>query len=112
MWLYTVFASGVREFSKVTPVSVYLDSSGDFVVCVYNAGPHDFYGVLVVSASSGKSVDIQLYVKVGELAEARGSLGESYTPGSSPVLYVVTGGGNSYPVSPIVVPDVSGVRCK
>ncbi|MFN3804772.1 MAG: hypothetical protein ACK4SY_06925 [Pyrobaculum sp.] len=57
-------------------------------------------------------MSVQLYAAVGELAEARGSLQESYTPGSSPILYVVTGGGSSYPVSPIVVPDVSSVRCK
>ncbi len=57
-------------------------------------------------------MSVQLYAAVGELAEARGSLHERYVPGSSPVLYVATGGGSSYPVMPVVVPDVSSVKCK
>ncbi len=30
VWLYLTFTSGVREFSRVVPVSAYLDSGGIF----------------------------------------------------------------------------------
>ncbi|MEZ0319188.1 MAG: hypothetical protein ABWK05_04235 [Pyrobaculum sp.] len=101
----------MREFSRVVPISAYLDSRGDFLICVYNGGPHDFYGVWVVSLSTGQSVQVQLFARVGEKAAVKGSLGDSFTPGTSPVLAVTTGGGNTYHIVPIVVPDISSVNC-
>ena len=110
-WLYSTFSSSVREFTRVVPLSAYLDSKGDFLICVYNGGPHDFYGVWVVSLSTGQSTQVQLFVKVGERGAVRGSLGGSFTPGTSPVLAIATGGGSTYHIVPIVVPDVSSVTC-
>ena len=105
------FSAGVREFAQVYPVSAYVDSRGDFLICVLNAGPHEFYGRWVVSVKSGKSVDISLNVPVGKVVGVRGSLGESFTPGTTPALILTTGGGSSYILYPIVVPDVGVVNC-
>ncbi|MCU7788022.1 hypothetical protein ODS41_08870 [Pyrobaculum sp. 3827-6] len=110
-WLFSTFSAGVREFAQVYPVSAYVDSRGDFLICVLNAGPHEFYGRWVVSVKSGKSVDISLNVPVGKVAGVRGSLGESFTPGTTPALILTTGGGSSYILYPIVVPDVGVVNC-
>jgi hypothetical protein len=110
-WLFSTFSAGVREFAQVYPVSAYVDSRGDFLICVLNAGPHEFYGRWVVSVKSGKSVDIFLNVPVGKVAGVRGSLGESFTPGTTPALILTTGGGSSYILYPIVVPDVGVVNC-
>ncbi len=32
------------EFSRVYLVLAYVDADGGFLLCVYNAGPHEFYG--------------------------------------------------------------------
>jgi hypothetical protein len=64
-WLSSTFLASRQEFARVYPVSAYLDSNGDFLVCVLNAGPHDFYGRWVVSVKSGRSVEVSLNVPVG-----------------------------------------------
>jgi hypothetical protein len=110
-WLLSTVLVSQKEFAGVYPVSAYLDSSGNFLVCVLNAGPHDFYGRWVVSVKSGRSVEVSLNVPVGRVVGVRGSLGESYTPGTSPALILTTGGGSSYVFYPVVVPDVSSVSC-
>lgn len=110
-WLFSTFSAGVREFTQVYPVSAYVDSDGDFLICVLNAGPHDFYGRWVVSSKSGRSVEISLNVPVGKTVGVRGSLGEAFTPGTTPALILTTGGGSSYVLYPVVVPDVSRVDC-
>jgi len=60
---------------------------------------------------SGRSVEVSLNVPVG----VRGSLGGggagSYMSGTSPALILKTGGGSSYVLYPVVVPDVSSVSC-
>ncbi|WP_333639211.1 hypothetical protein [Pyrobaculum aerophilum] len=110
-WLFSTFSAGVREFTQAYPVSAYVDSDGDFLICVLNAGPHDFYGRWVVSLGSGRSVEISLNVPVGKTVGVRGSLGEAFTPGTTPALILTTGGGSSYVLYPVVVPDVSKVDC-
>ena len=110
-WLLSSVLVSQKEFSQVYPVSAYLDSSGNFLVCVLNAGPHDFYGRWVVSVKSGRSVEVSLNVPVGRVVGVRGSLGESYTPGTSPALILTTGGGSSYLLYPVVVPDINSVSC-
>ena len=110
-WLSSTFLASKQEFARVYPVSAYLDLNGDFLVCVLNAGPYDFYGRWVVSVKSGRSVEVFLNVPVGRVVGVRGSLGESYTSGTSPALILTTGGGSSYVFYPVVVPDVSSVSC-
>lgn len=110
-WLFLTFSAGVREFAQVYLVSAYVDSRGGFLICVLNAGPHDFYGRWLLSVRSGRSVEVSLNVPVGEVMGVRGSLGESFTPGTTPALILTTGGGSSYVLYPIVVPDVGAVNC-
>ncbi|ACB39069.1 conserved hypothetical protein [Pyrobaculum neutrophilum V24Sta] len=110
-WLLSNFLVAKEEFSRVYPIAAYVDAGGGFLLCVYNAGPHDFYGRWLVSTKSGKSVEVSLAVPVGRTVAVRGSLGESFTPGTSPALILVTGGGRGYVVNPIVVPDISSVSC-
>ncbi|MCC6021153.1 MAG: hypothetical protein LM577_07305 [Thermoproteaceae archaeon] len=110
--LVTGINAQLREFSRVYPVAAYVDSDGDFLICVLNAGPGDFYGRWVVSLASGRSVEIQLYAPVGKIVGIRGSLGEGFAPGTSPALVVVSGSGaGKYYLQPAVVPDISGVEC-
>jgi len=110
-WLSSTFLASKQEFTRVYPISAYVDAYGDFLLCVYNAGPHEFYGRWVVSVKSGRSVEVSLVVPVGRLVGVRGSLGEPFTPGTSPALIITTGGGSSYTVYPIAVPDISSVSC-
>ena len=110
-WLLSMALVSQKEFARVYPVSAYLDSDGDFLICVLNTGPHDFYGRWVVSVGSGRSVEVSLYVPVGGMAGVRGSLGESYVPGTSPALILTTGGGSNYIFYPVVVPDIDSVSC-
>jgi hypothetical protein len=110
-WLFSTFLASKQEFTQVYPISAYVDGDGDFLLCVYNAGPHEFYGRWVLSVKSGRSVEVSLVAPVGRLVGVRGSLGESFTPGTSPALIITTGGGSSYTVYPIVVPDISSVSC-
>jgi hypothetical protein len=88
LWLFSTFLASKQEFSQVYPVSAYVDADGDFLLCVYNAGPHEFYGRWVLSVKSGRSVEVSLVA-----------------------LIITTGGGSSYTVYPIVVPDISSVSC-
>ena len=110
-WLFSTLFTTKEEFSRVYPISAYVDARGNFLICVLNAGPHDFYGRLVVSTKSGRSVEIVLSAPVGVITSARGSLEETFVPGTSPVLILVTGGGRGYTLNPIVVPDISRVNC-
>jgi hypothetical protein len=110
-WLSSTFLASKQEFTQVYPISAYVDADGDFLLCVYNAGPHEFYGRWVVSVKSGRSVEVSLVVPVGRLVGVRGSLGEPFTPGTSPALIITTGGGSSYTVYPIAVPDISSISC-
>jgi hypothetical protein len=110
-WLSSTFLASKQEFTQVYPISAYVDADGDFLLCVYNAGPHEFYGRWVVSVKSGRSVEVSLVAPVGRLVGVRGSLGEPFTPGTSPALIITTGGGSSYTVYPIAVPDISSVSC-
>ncbi len=110
-WLSSTFLVSKQVFSQVYPISAYVDADGDFLLCVYNAGPHEFYGRWVLSVKSGRSVEVSLVAPVGRLVGVRGSLGEPFTPGTSPALIITTGGGSSYTVYPIVVPDISSVSC-
>ncbi|MCX8137092.1 hypothetical protein [Pyrobaculum aerophilum] len=110
-WFFSTFNAGVREFTQVYPVSAYVDSDGDFLLCVHNTGPHDFYGRWVVSVKSGKSVEVSLNVPLGKTVGIRGSLGEPFTPGTTPALIITTGGGSSYVIYPVVIPDISAVNC-
>ncbi len=41
---------------------------GDFLLCVYNAGPHEFYGGWVFSVKSGRGVEVSLVAPVGGLS--------------------------------------------
>jgi hypothetical protein len=111
LWLFSTFLVSKQEFTQVYPVSAYVDADGDFLLCVYNAGPHEFYGRWVLSVKSGRSVEVSLNVLVGRVVGVRGSLGESYTPGTSPALILTTGGGSSYLLYPVVVPDINSVSC-
>jgi len=110
-WLFSTFLVSKQEFTQVYPISAYVDADGDFLLCVYNAGPHEFYGRWVLSVKSGRSVVVSLVAPVGRLVGVRGSLGEPFTPGTSPALILTTGGGSSYTVYPIAVPDISSVSC-
>jgi len=110
-WLSSTFLASKQEFTQVYPISAYVDANGDFLLCVYNAGPHEFYGRWVLSVKSGRSVEVSLVAPVGRLVGVRGSLGEPFTPGTSPALIITTGGGSSYTVYPIAVPDISSVSC-
>jgi hypothetical protein len=110
-WLSSTFLASKQEFTQVYPISAYVDADGDFLLCVYNAGPHEFYGRWVLSVKSGRSVEVSLVAPVGRLVGVRGSLGEPFTPGTLPALIITTGGGSSYTVYPIVVPDISSVSC-
>ena len=110
-WLLSTVLVSQKEFARVYPVSAYLDSNGNFLICVLNASPHDFYGRWVVSVKSGRSVEVSLNVPVGRVVGVLGSLGESYTPGTSPALILTTGGGSSYLLYPVVVPDINSVSC-
>jgi hypothetical protein len=110
-WLSSTFLASKQEFTQVYPISAYVDADGDFLLCVYNTGPHEFYGKWVLSVKSGRSVEVSLVAPVGRLVGVRGSLGEPFTPGTSPALIITTGGGSSYTVYPIAVPDISSVSC-
>jgi len=110
-WLFSTFLVSKQEFTQVYPISAYVDADGDFLLCVYNAGPHEFYGRWVLSVKSGRSVEVSLVAPVGRLVGVRGSLGEPFTPGTSPALIITTGGGSSYMIYPIAVPDISSVSC-
>ena len=67
-------------------VLAYVDAEGGFLLCVYNAGLHEFYGRCVLSVKSGRSVEVSLVAPVGRLVGVRGLLGEPFTSGTSPVL--------------------------
>lgn len=110
-WLFSTFFATKEEFSRVYPISAYVDARGNFLICVLNAGPHDFYGRWLVSTKSGRSVEIVLNAPVGVITTVRGSLGEEFVPGTSPTLILVTGGGRGYTLNPIVVVDISAVKC-
>ena len=110
-WLFSTFLVSKHEFTRVYPISAYVDADGDVLLCVYNAGPHEFYGRWVLSVKSGRSVEVSLVAPVGRLVGVRGSLGEPFTPGTSPALIITTGGGSSYMIYPIVVLDIASVSC-
>ena len=55
-------------------------------------------------------MEVSLNVLVGRVVGVRGSLGESCTPGASPVLILATGVA-VVTYYPVVVPDVSLVSC-
>jgi hypothetical protein len=59
---------------------------------------------------SGRSVEVSLNVLVGRVVGVRGSLGESYAHGASPVLILATGVA-VVAYYPVVVPDVGSVSC-
>ncbi len=63
--LSSTFLVSQQEFSRVYPVSAYVDADGGFLLCVYNAGPHEFYGRWVLSVKSGRSVEVSLVAPVG-----------------------------------------------
>jgi hypothetical protein len=111
LWLSSTFLVSKQEFTQVYSISAYVDADGGFLLCVYNAGPHEFYGRLVLSVKSGRSVEVSLVALVGRLVGVRGSLGEPFTPGTSPALIITTGSGSSYTIYPIAVPDISSVSC-
>ena len=67
-------------------VLAYVNADGGFLLCVYNAGLHEFYGWWVLSVKSGRSVEVSLVAPVGRLVGVRGLLGEPFTSGASPVL--------------------------
>ena len=71
-WLFSTFLVSKQEFSRVYPISAYVDADGDFLLCVYNAGPHEFYGRWVLSVKSGRSVEVSLVAPVGRLVGVRG----------------------------------------
>jgi hypothetical protein len=110
-WLSSTFLVSKQVFSRMYPISAYVDADGVFLLCVYSAGPHEFYGRWVLSVKSGRSVEVSLDVLVGRVVGVWGSLGESYTPGASPALILTTGGGSIYVFDLVVVPDVSLVSC-
>jgi hypothetical protein len=120
-WLLvtSVFQSFLRFYSTVPPLRPFKllasrarRGRGNFLICVLNAGPNDFYGRWVVSLASGRSVEVQLHAPVGKIVGIRGSLGEGFAPGTSPALVVVSGSGaGRYYLQPAVVPDISGVAC-
>ena len=67
-------------------VLAYVDADGGFLLCVYDAGLHEFYGRCVLSVKSGWSVVVSLVAPVGRLVGVRGLLGEPFTSGVSPAL--------------------------
>ena len=77
----------LREFFHVYFVLAYVDAEGGFLLCVYDAGLYEFCGWCVLSVKSGRSVEVSLVAPVGRLVGVlRGSLGEPFTSGASPVL--------------------------
>lgn len=107
-WVYTVFAAEAKTTAVVYPISAYVDEDGNFLICVYNAGPGDWYGRWLVSTASGRSVEIQLNAPVGKIVGAAGSLGGSYAPGTALTLIVVTGSGGRYVLNAPVVTALGG----
>jgi hypothetical protein len=103
VWMYSAFAAEAKAAALVYPISAYVDEGGNFLICVYNAGPGDWYGRWLVSAASSRSVEIQLNAPVGKIVGVAGSLGESYAPGTTLMLIVVTGSGGRYVLNVPVV---------
>ena len=67
-------------------VLAYVNADGGFLLCVCNAGLHEFYGRCVLSVKSGRSVEVSLVAPVGRLVGVRGLLGEPFTSGASPAV--------------------------
>jgi len=102
-WTFTTFTAEAKTVTVVYPISAYVDKNGDFLICVYNSGPGDWYGRWLVSTVSGRSVEIQLNAPTGEVVGVTGNLGESYAPGTTLTLIVVTGSGGRYILNAPVV---------
>jgi hypothetical protein len=103
VWLFTIFTAEAKTAAVVYPIAAYVDVDGNFLICVYNAGPGDWHGRWLVSTATGKSVEIRLGAPVGEVVGASGSLGESYAPGTTLTLIVVSGSGGRYLLNAPVV---------
>lgn len=110
-WVYTTYVGVSSSFSLVYPTAAYVDERGNFLICVYNAGPGQFSGRWVISLKSGKVVEISLVVGPGEHKGVRGSLNEPFSPGMTVPLVITTGGGGSYTLYPIIVSDINSVKC-
>jgi hypothetical protein len=102
-WLFSVFTAEAKTATVVYPIAAYVDKNGNFLICIYNAGPGDWYGRWLVSTATGKSVELQLNAPVGEIVGASGSIGGSYAPGTTLTLIVVTGSGGRYVLNAPVV---------
>jgi hypothetical protein len=102
-WLFSVFTAEAKTAAVVYPITAYVDADGNFLICVYNAGPGDWYGRWLVSTAAGRSVEVQLNAPVGRIVGVSGSLGESYAPGTTLSLIVVTGSGGRYLINAPVV---------
>jgi hypothetical protein len=102
-WMFSMFTAETKTVAVVYPVSAYVEKNGNFLICVYNAGPGDWYGQWLVSTATDKSVKIQLNAPVGKIVGVTGSLGESYAPGTTLTLIVVTGSGGRYILNAPVV---------
>ncbi len=109
LWLFLNFCVSAGFF-LVDPVVAYVDADGDSLLCVYNAGPHEFYGRWVFSVKSGRSVEVSLASLVVGLS-ASGACCGPFTSGTSPALILTTGGGSSYAIYPVAVLDTSSVSC-
>ena len=66
------------------------------LVCVLNAGPHDFYGRWVVSLESGRSVEVSLNVPVGRVVGGVGVFGGALHAWRVAGVDFDDGGGSSY----------------
>ncbi len=52
----------------------YVDADGGFLLCVYRAGPHEFYGRWVFSVKSRRGIEVSMVAPVGRLVGALGVL--------------------------------------
>ncbi len=103
VWLFSVFTAEAKTAAVVYPIAAYVDVDGSFLLCVYNAEPGDWYGRWLVSTATGRSVEVYLNAPVGRVVGVSGSLGESYTPGTTLLLIIVTGSGGRYVLNAPVV---------
>jgi hypothetical protein len=102
-WMFSTFTAEAKTVAVVYPVSAYVEKNGNFLICVYNGGPGDWYGQWLVSTATGKSVEIHLHAPVGKIVSITGNLGESYAPGTTLTLVIVTGSGGKYVLNAPVV---------
>jgi len=103
VWMFSTFTAETKTTTVVYPVAAYVDVNGNFLICVYNAGPGDWYGRWLVSTAAGRSAEVQLNAPVGKVVGASGSLGEIHAPGTTLTLIVVTGSGGRYILNAPVV---------